>query len=76
VHVKEVRKKLFPIASYIKNVYIDFSKMAISVISISTDVIRDGGPVIGYGFNSNGRYTQSRLLCDRFILQQASDSKK
>jgi L-alanine-DL-glutamate epimerase-like enolase superfamily enzyme len=32
-----------------------------------TDVVRDGRPVIGYGFNSNGRYAQSGLLKERFI---------
>jgi L-alanine-DL-glutamate epimerase-like enolase superfamily enzyme len=30
-------------------------------------VVRDGKPVIGYGFNSNGRYAPSGLLRDRFI---------
>ena len=25
---------------------------------VVTDVIRDGKPVVGYGFNSNGRYGQ------------------
>jgi len=29
--------------------------------------VRDGKPVIGYGFNSNGRYAPSGLLRDRFI---------
>ena len=38
------------------NAYIDFSKMDAAVVAIVTDVARDGEPVIGYGFNSNGRY--------------------
>jgi len=68
-----VQEKTVSIASSIKNAYIDFSKMTVSVIAISTDVIRDGKSVIGYGFNSNGRYAQSSLLRDRFIprLMQA-----
>ena len=32
-----------------------------------TDVIRDGKPVVGYGFNSNGRYAQGCLLRERFL---------
>jgi L-alanine-DL-glutamate epimerase-like enolase superfamily enzyme len=35
-------------------------------VAVVTDVIRDGKPVIGYGFNSNGRYGQGGLIRDRF----------
>src|SRR5689334_6316270 len=41
--------------------------MDVSVVAIETDVVRDGKPVTGYGFNSNGRYAQSGLLRERFI---------
>ena len=41
--------------------------MTVSVLALVTDVIRDGKPVVGYGFNSNGRYAPSGLLRDRFI---------
>jgi hypothetical protein len=34
---------------------------------VVTDVVRDGSPVIGYGFNSNGRYGQGHLMRERFI---------
>ena len=56
-----------PIKSDIRNAYIDFSKMTLSLVAVVTDVIRDGKPVIGYGFNSNGRYGQGALMRDRFI---------
>jgi L-alanine-DL-glutamate epimerase-like enolase superfamily enzyme len=56
-----------PIASEIRNAYIDFSKMTASVVAVVTDVVRDGRRVIGYGFNSNGRYAQAGLLSERFI---------
>ena len=46
----------------IRNAYIDFSKMTLSLVAVVTDVIRDGKPVIGYGFNSNGRYGQGNLM--------------
>ena len=47
--------------------YIDFSKMTASVVAVVTDVKRNGKRVVGYGFNSNGRYAQSGLLRERFI---------
>ena len=56
-----------PISSAIRNAYIDFSQMTASVVAIFTDVERDGKPVVGFGFNSNGRYAPQGLLRERFI---------
>ena len=55
-----------PIKSDIRNAYIDFSKMTLSLVAVVTDVVRGGKPVIGYGFNSNGRYGQGHLIRERF----------
>ncbi|MBI2292414.1 MAG: mandelate racemase, partial [Betaproteobacteria bacterium] len=55
------------LSSDIRNAYIDFSKMTASVVAVVTDVRRDGKRVVGYGFNSNGRYAQSGLMRERFI---------
>jgi D(-)-tartrate dehydratase len=55
------------IKSDIRNAYIDFSKMTLSLVAVVTDVIRDGKPLVGYGFNSNGRYGQGGLIRERFI---------
>ena len=62
-----VRDISAPISSAIANAYIDFSAMTASVVAIETDVRVDGKPVIGFGFNSNGRYSQQGLLRERFI---------
>ena len=64
--ITEIREITKPIASPIRNAYIDFSKMTLSLVAIVTDVIRDGRQVIGYGFNSNGRYGQGSLIRERF----------
>ena len=50
-----------------KNAYIDFSKMTLSLVAVHSDVIKNGKPVVGYGFNSNGRYGQGHLIRERFI---------
>src|SRR3954466_14800513 len=63
VDVVEITK---PIASPIRNAYIDFSKMTASLVAVVTDVMRDGRRVVGYGFNSNGRYGQGGLIRERF----------
>jgi D(-)-tartrate dehydratase len=67
VKIVDIRQTSVPIASPMKNAYIDFSKMDVSVVAVATDVERDGRPVIGYGFNSNGRYAPKGLLAERFI---------
>jgi len=74
VDVREITK---PIASPIRNAYIDFSKMTLSLVAVITDVICDGPPVVGYGFNSNGRYGQGSLIRERFrprILEAKPES--
>ena len=63
VDICEVTK---PISSPIRNAYIDFSKMTSSLVAVVTDVERDGRRVVGYGFNSNGRYGQGGLIRERF----------
>ena len=65
--ITAIHETVAPISSDIRNAYIDFSKMTASVVAVVTDVKRNGKRVVGYGFNSNGRYAQSGLLRERFI---------
>jgi L-alanine-DL-glutamate epimerase-like enolase superfamily enzyme len=65
--IVDIRESTRPIRSNIRNAYIDFSKMTLSLVAVVTDVVRDGRPVIGYGFNSNGRYGQGALIRERFV---------
>lgn len=67
MRIVDIRETVVPIKSKIRNAYIDFSQMTVSVLALLTDVIRNGKPVVGFGFNSNGRYAPSGLLRDRFI---------
>ena len=67
VRIVDIRETVVPIKSKIRNAYIDFSQMTVSVLALLTDVKRQGKPVVGFGFNSNGRYAPSGLLRDRFI---------
>jgi D(-)-tartrate dehydratase len=64
--IVDIREVTAPIASAISNAYIDFSKMTCSLVAVVTDVKRDGRRVVGYGFNSNGRYGQGGLIRERF----------
>jgi L-alanine-DL-glutamate epimerase-like enolase superfamily enzyme len=66
VRIVEIREVTKPIASAIRNAFVDFSTMTTSVVAVITDEMRDGRRVVGYGFNSNGRYGQGGLIRERF----------
>ncbi len=73
--ITSIHDGVVPIRSELRNAYINFSEMTVSVVAIHTDVVRDGRPVTGYGFHSNGRYSQAGILRDRLAprLTAASD---
>src|SRR3977135_2878495 len=66
MRIVDIREQTVPVASAIPTADIDFSKMTLSHLGLVTDGVRDGRPVIGYGFNSNGRYGQGGLIRERF----------
>src|ERR687884_579383 len=77
LRILDVREVTKPISSPIRNAYIDFSKMTSSLVAVVTNVERAGRRVIGYGFNSNGRYGQGGLIRERFaprILEAEPES--
>ena len=67
MRILDVRETTASMRSDIRNAYVDFREMTTSVVAIVTDVTRRGRRVIGYGFNSNGRYAVGGLLRERFI---------
>ena len=67
MRIVDIRHTVVLIQSAIRNAYVDFSQMTVSVVALITDVSRDGRPVVGFGFNSNGRYAPAGLLQDRFL---------
>ena len=66
LRIVDVREITQPISSPIRNAYIDFSKMTSSLVAVVTNAERHGKRVVGYGFNSNGRYGQGGLIRERF----------
>lgn len=67
MRITDLREMTCRIDAPIRNAVIDFSDMTVSLVAIVTDEYRDGRPVIGYGFNSNGRYGQGGLLRERIF---------
>ena len=65
MHITDIREKSVPMGAAMRNAVIDFSKMTVSAVAVVTDVVRDGKPVVGFGFNSNGRYAQGEIIRTR-----------
>ncbi len=65
MRIVEIRDMAAPMGAPMRNAVIDFSKMTVSAVALVTDVVRNGRPVVGFGFNANGRYAQSGLIRER-----------
>src|SRR4249919_3885296 len=63
----DIRETAIALNSTLQNSSIDFSEMTTSVVAVITDVKRDGRPVVGFAFNSTGRYACGAQMRARFI---------
>jgi L-alanine-DL-glutamate epimerase-like enolase superfamily enzyme len=67
MRIVDIRETAIPLNSSLANSSIDFSEMTTSVVAVITDIERDGAPVVGYAFNSTGRYACGAQMRARFI---------
>ena len=67
MRIREIREAAVPLQSTLRNAVFDFSEMTTSVVAVITDVVRDGHPVVGFAFNSTGRYACGAQMRARFI---------
>src|SRR5436305_8281625 len=67
MRITGITEKAVPVNSTMRNAAFDFSEMTTSVVAVVTDVVRNGKPVIGYAFNSTGRYACGAQMRARFI---------
>src|SRR5215468_10663485 len=67
MRITDIREKAIPLRSSLSNSSFDFSEMTTSIVAVITDVKRDGRPVVGFAFNSTGRYACGAQMRARFI---------
>jgi L-alanine-DL-glutamate epimerase-like enolase superfamily enzyme len=67
MRIVDIRETAIPLRSQLRNSGFDFSEMTTSVAAVITDVMRAGKPVVGFAFNSTGRYACGAAMRDRFI---------
>src|SRR5262249_52710399 len=67
MRIVDIRETAIPVRSQMSNSSFDFSEMTTSVVAVITDGKRDGKPVVGFAFNSTGRYACGAAMRARFI---------
>lgn len=67
MRILDIVERTVPILTELKNARVDFSEMTATVVAVITDQFRDGRRVVGYAFNSFGRYACGGPLRERFI---------
>jgi len=65
-----------PLEGNVANALVSFAEHDISLVTVVSDVVRNGQPVVGYAFDSIGRYAQGGILRDRMIPRLAKAAKE
>lgn len=67
MRIVDLRQRTIPISRYADTPLP--SELDTGIVALITDVVRDGAPVIGYGFASMGRYSAEGLIQARFAAR-------
>ncbi|WP_343712667.1 enolase C-terminal domain-like protein [Inquilinus sp.] len=65
MRIVDIRERSVAISRY-ADPAIPSGGLTTSIVAAVTDVVRDGRPVVGYGFGSIGRFAQGGLIRERF----------
>ncbi len=66
MRIAEIRERSVPISRY-ADATIPSGGLTTSIVAATSDVVREGKPVVGYGFASVGHFAQGGLMRERFI---------
>jgi hypothetical protein len=65
MRITEIQERSIPISRY-ADPAIPSGGLTTSIVAVTTDIVREGNPVVGFGFASVGRFAQSGLIRERF----------
>ena len=65
--ILDIRETSVALNTNMRNAVFDFSEMTTSVVAVLTNVMVEGRPVVGYAFNSTGRYACGEVMRTRMI---------
>ena len=67
MRIKDVQELTVPLEGGISNAVVSFAGHTVSLVAVTSDVVRNGRPVVGFGFNSIGRFGQGGILRERML---------
>lgn len=67
MRIKTVIERTVKVDSNVRNARVDLSQMTVTALAVVTDQMIGGRPLVGFAFNSFGRYGCGGPLRDRFI---------
>ncbi|MCB1647516.1 MAG: mandelate racemase, partial [Pseudomonadales bacterium] len=65
MRITEIRDITVPLSGAVANAVVSFDDHTVSLVALVSDQVRNGKPVIGFGFNSIGRFGQSGIIRER-----------
>ena len=68
MRILEIREKTIPLEGNIKNAVISFRDHTVSLVALISDQVKNGRPVIGFAFNSIGRFGQAGIINDLSLI--------
>ncbi|MGI4940571.1 MAG: enolase C-terminal domain-like protein [Janthinobacterium lividum] len=67
MRVTDVQELTVKLEGGISNALVSFAEHTVSLVAVTTDMVRSGRPVVGYAFDSIGRFAQGGILRDRML---------
>lgn len=67
MRIAAIREISVPLRGVVANAVVDFSDHNVSLVAVIAEAPGRRRPVVGFGFNSIGRYAQPGLLAERFV---------
>jgi len=67
MNITDIRDLSIKVEGNIANAFVSFAEHDISLVAIVSDVVRNGKPLVGYAFDSIGRFAQGGILRERMI---------
>ncbi len=67
MRITDIRELAIPLEGNVANALVNFSEHTVSLVAITTDIVRNGRPLVGLAFDSIGRFAQGGLMRERFI---------
>ncbi len=72
MRIVDIKELTVPLDGQIANAVVSFADHTVSLVAVASDRQRAGRPVIGFGFNSIGRFGQAGILRERMIPRIAA----